>query len=331
MVIISKGIYLYLEMNYRIIISWMILVGSFSCQRILEPETDNWESGIHQMTLAHDGLDRTYTVYIPEGFDENRVYPLVLILHGGGGTADLVIENDNWLATADEQKFIAVFPDGSRNDMESSASFNTNPQTWNDGSERTSIGAVVRQVDDVGFIESLIFKMKDTLSIDNDMIFATGFSNGSSMTFRLARELPNVFEAVAPVAGSDWMQQLVPDTNPPRLLYITGTEDPLNPFEGGDIFIGNTYIGTKPDVEEMILPWTDLLSCENGFTTDTQQDIRTYQFDCTESEQLKMLALIGHGHHWPGSESSLPFAVVGENATSLNANDVIWEFFSASF
>jgi polyhydroxybutyrate depolymerase len=143
----------------------------------------------------------------------------------------------------------------------------------------------------------------------------------------MGRENPELFEAIAPVAGSDWMPDLIPESTPPRMLYITGTEDPLNPFEGGDIFIGNSYAGTKPDVQEMILRWTALLNCENEFSTNTQQDIISYQFECSNDIQLKMLALIGHGHHWPGSDSFFPNAIVGENTTSLNANEVIWEYF----
>lgn len=298
-----------------------------SCGLNQDVENVDWKSATYRLSLSHDGLDRDYLLYLPRNYNAEKNYALVTVFHGGGGQAEVTFKNNNWAAFADEKDFIAVLPDGSREDMDSPASFANNAQTWNDGSGRSSIGAVERNVDDVGFINNMIAQVLDTIPNIREGVFATGFSNGASMTFRMARENPELFEAVAPVAGTDWMPDLIPASTPPRLLYITGTEDPLNPFEGGDIFLGNSYAGTKPDVEVMILRWRTLLNCENQFTTETQQDIRTYEFDCPANEQLKMLALIGHGHHWPGGESSFPVSLVGENTTELNSNEVIWEFF----
>ncbi len=316
-----------MNMKNSLLIYIVSILLLFSCQVNQDLAANNWEKGTYRLSLTHDVLNRQYLVYIPQGYDVQKIYPVIIIFHGGGGQAEVTFESNNWKSFADEKGFIAVLPDGSREDMDSPASFANNPQTWNDGSGRSAIGAVERNVDDVGFINKMIVQIKDTLPNISEKFFATGFSNGASMTFRMARENPEIFSAVAPVAGSDWMPDLVPTSSLPRLLYITGTEDPLNPFEGGDIFIGNSYAGTKPDVEEMIVRWTILLNCENQFTTNAQQDIRTYQFECSIDNQLKMLALIGHGHHWPGSDSFLPNAVIGENTTSLNANEVIWDFF----
>jgi polyhydroxybutyrate depolymerase len=306
----------------------LLVLVLFSCQLNQDSEINKWESGTYRLSVAHDRLNREYILYIPENYDEEKNYPLITVFHGGGGQAEEVVESNNWLAFADEQAFIAVFPDGSRTDMNSPASFTNNPQTWNDGSERSNIGAVERNVDDVGFINKMIAHLKDTIPNLSEDIFATGFSNGASMTFRMARENPALFEAVAPVAGTDWMSDFVPVSTPPRLLYITGTADPLNPFEGGNIFLGNTYAGTKPDVEEMIFNWTDLFDCEDQIVIQTQDGIKTYEFGCVTDNQLRMLALVGHGHHWPGARSSsFPNFLVGENITDLNANEVIWEFF----
>ncbi len=128
-------------------------------------------------------------------------------------------------------------------------------------------------------------QIKDTLPNFREKFFASSFSNGASMT----RENPELISAVAPIAESDWIPDLVPKSSPPKLFYIPGPEDSLNPFEGGDIFIGTSYAGTKPDVEEMILRWTILLNCENQFTTNTDRDIRTYQFDCANDNELILL------------------------------------------
>lgn len=283
--------------------------------------------GAYRMQLDSDGTTREYIAYLPESFDENLAYPVVFVFHGGGGQAETTFENNNWQEKADDEQFITIFPEGSREDPDEPANFNGNPQSWNDGSGRSAIGAVQRDADDIQFIEELIDDLQTRFNINPNNLFATGFSNGASMSFRIGRELPHHFTAIAPVAGSDWLPEVQPET-PPDLLYITGTEDPLNPFDGGNVYLGQQFIGTKPPVEEMILEWSELHNCSNNASTEIESNIRTYSYGCGESPKpVKMLALVGHGHHWPGSTSLLPAFIVGPNATDLDATETIWTFF----
>ena len=57
-------------------------------------------------------------------------------------------------------------------------------------------------VDDVGFIRTLIEKLQTTLVINSSRIYITGLSWGAIMTYRLGAELSDIVAAIAPVAGS---------------------------------------------------------------------------------------------------------------------------------
>src|SRR5438094_329198 len=79
-------------------------------------------------------------------------------------------------------------PDATRPDPQLPARFYTNPAVWNDGSARPPADRVAH-VDDVGFLRTLLDELPRRWPIDPTRIYATGFSNGAGMTFRLGLEL----------------------------------------------------------------------------------------------------------------------------------------------
>ncbi len=288
----------------------------------------NLSQGNHTLSIVVDGLKRRFIVYVSESYEPSRQYPVVIMFHGGGGRAKAAMWKTGWPKKADREGFLAVFPEGTPPDPSRPGRFIGNPQTWNDGSKR-DIGAVERKVADVKFISMMIEYLKDCLSVDERRIYITGFSNGASMSFRLARELSSIFAAVAPIAGADWLDGRQPDRAVP-LLYITGMADPLNPFEGGEIGIGPKRYGNKPPINEMILKWVKLHGCRNQPRAVYDQDgAKGFAYSLQDDVHAVVLYTIdGHGHYWPGGKSALPERIAGKNSAKLNATDVIWEFFN---
>ncbi|GAB4324725.1 MAG: PHB depolymerase family esterase [Candidatus Sumerlaeia bacterium] len=254
----------------------------------------------------------------------------MIMFHGGGGTAEQAIRMTGWNDLADKEGFLAVFPEGTRPKASRPARFRGNPQTWNDGSKRPNVGAVIRGVPDIEFVSAMLADLKTHFSLDDRRIYATGFSNGASMTFRVARELSQVIAAAAPVAGADWLH----DTNPERpvpLLYITGTADPLNPIEGGRIHIGPIAFGEKPSTREMIGKWIKMHGCPDKGRVVYEKDGAmgiAYGFP-NRAPEVVLYTIEGHGHYWPGGKSALPVQLAGENTAGFKATDVIWEFFKS--
>jgi polyhydroxybutyrate depolymerase len=190
-------------------------------------------AGDHTFDIQVGGLERRYIVHVPPGYDGSKPGPVILMFHGGGGTAQGAMRETRWAAKADKEGFLAVFPEGTRPDPSQPARFAGNPQTWNDGSSRLNVGAAERKVDDDGFVRALLDDLAARFAVDTRRIFVTGFSNGASMSFRIGRELANRVAAIAPVAGADWADEPPKPVRPVPLLYITGTADPLNPIDGG--------------------------------------------------------------------------------------------------
>jgi polyhydroxybutyrate depolymerase len=124
------------------------------------------------------GLERIYRIHIPPSYDKARLSPLLIALHGGGGTGKkmekLTLGGFNKLS--DREGFIVVYPDGIE-------------KHWNDGRENVSYRAHREKVDDVGFLSALIDALMKERNIDRNLVYVTGISNGAMMSFRLACEL----------------------------------------------------------------------------------------------------------------------------------------------
>ncbi len=148
------------------------------------------------------------------------------------------------------------------------------------------------------------------------------------MTFRLGREPALLISAIAPVAGSDWSDDLTIG-RPVPLLYITGTEDPLNPVDGGEIFIGPISFGIKPAVDDMIQKWATLLNCPVDSTViyDLDGVLGLRNSPCDQGSEVILYTVEELGHVWPGGISFLPESIVCQPSDKLIGNDVIWEFF----
>ena len=70
--------------------------------------------GHHELTLTVGGLERRRLVHLPTGYDKTKAVPLIIVLHGMGGTAIHSVNETCWSAKADAQGFIAAFPEGTR-------------------------------------------------------------------------------------------------------------------------------------------------------------------------------------------------------------------------
>jgi len=287
--------------------------------------------GLHTFELTLDGLRRTYIVHVPAGRDPQAPWPVVVMLHGGGGTAKAAMWETGWQEKAETAGFLAVFPNAMARDPSRPGSFAANPQLWNDGSGRFYPGQDAP--DDIGFIGAMLDDLSARFALDNRRIFVTGFSNGASMGFRLGAELSHRIAAIAPVAGALWV-------DPPEfkhrvsLCYITGTADPLNPIEGGVPKLASGAFDKvrakpKPPVLESISKWAKALRCPpDPVGTACADGVCTQTYSpCAGRAEVVYIAVDDLGHTWAGGRSLLPESMVGPTSDKINATDVIWDFF----
>ncbi len=283
--------------------------------------------GDHEISLKVGDLKRRYVVHVPKGYDGKKPVPVVIMFHGGGGTAKAAMKETGWADKADQAGFLAVFPEGSGPDPTKPGNFRTNPQTWNDGSGR--FHAEKKNIDDTAFTRAIVDDLSARFNVDKRRIYLTGFSNGSSLTYRLGAELSDRVAAIAPVASSGLRVKDPVLKRPVPMITIQGTADPRNPLDGGEVKLFSGEKDKRPPIKDSVERWAKLLDCptEPKVVRD-QGGVKVLRYGPGKQDsEIDYYIIEGMGHTWPGGVSLLPESLVGKTTDKIKANDVIWEFF----
>jgi polyhydroxybutyrate depolymerase len=249
-----------------------------------------------RVSIPHGGILRHYLVHVPPGSGQ---FPLVMMLHGAGGSAGFAADETGWSRLADTAGFAVVYPEGMPVRPDRKPKFLTNPQAWTDGSGRG-------RHDDVGFLVAVLDDLREL--VDPKRIYVTGFSNGAGMTFRLAAEHAERIAAIAPVAGHCPMVDAKP-VRPIPTFYLIGDADPLAPLTGGTVRTPWGKAAGQPPISQTFERWASAIDQPPG------------------SEMFPVKVIPGLGHHWPGGKGLLGEELGGPVFSSVDATAEIWEFF----
>lgn len=261
-----------------------------------------------------DKLERTYLLYLPVAYDELTNIPLVIFMHGGGGSALQADSAYQFTAKANKEQFAIVYPEGVRSEGILGA------RTWNGGS--CCAYAALNNINDVLFISTLIDTLiKKHPHLDSTRVYATGMSNGAIMSYRLACEIPHKIAAIAPVAGTLSYMRCNPSGTVP-ILHIHSILDESVPLNGGTGIFGFYF----PPVQDGLDKWIRFNACNPtaAINYDKNNLIYTLYNQCEKSTIEYYITKDG-GHSWPGGIKSRGGG--DEVSTAINATDLIWEFF----
>ena len=276
-------------------------------------------SGIAQQqinqTMIYDGNAREYIVYIPASYDGSTSYPLLFSFHGGGGTASDFIYTNDMRPIADTAGFIAIYPQAAIDPDDGSFSWlHKAPTTHND----------------IFFIEAIIDTLSTQYMIDNNRVYACGYSEGGIFSYELGCRLNNRIAAFSSVSGSmlvDAFRDSYYDlgfcspVHPTAVLLIPGTND-INPH--------STYSGFQPyymSADEITTYWSNhnntdinpiIYQLPNINTSDgstVERRVWENGDNCVRVEELKV---IGGDHDWPGTWGNM----------DISASVEVWNFVS---
>jgi len=265
-----------------------------------------------------DGHERSYLIHLPPNLDPQKQAPVVLLFHGAGASASLMVPFTGMTSKADEAGFIAVYPNSSG--IGPFLAFNAGDL----------VGKLAGSVDDVKFVACLLDDLGNVANVDRRRVFATGMSNGGSMCYRLAAELSDQIAAIAPVAGTMAIDDARPH-RPVSVLHFHGRADRVVPYYGHRRRAGKLL--NYRSVEETIQLWCDINGCpttpsvvefprRDGAGTVVKQV--TYG-PGKEGSEVVLVVIEGGGHTWPGQRPPIP--LIGKSTLDISANDLMWDFF----
>jgi polyhydroxybutyrate depolymerase len=167
-----------------------------------------------------EGENRKAIVYAPDtARGAAGGFPVVLSFHGSGDNMENFQYTDVHVAWPEA---IVVYFQGLSDGR---------------GLARWQAGRGVDNDRDLKLVDVALAWLRETYSVDDDRIYATGFSNGGMFTYLLWAERPGVFAAYAPVAGR--LRPSVQPTEPRPMFHVAGSRDRQVEFSDQEAAIAN--------------------------------------------------------------------------------------------
>jgi polyhydroxybutyrate depolymerase len=278
-------------------------------------------------TIEISGVQRSYYIHSPPARESILKLPLVLVLHGGGkGDGLTPAKHLGFTSLADTKGFIVVYPNGI-------------DTYWRDGRGYTHRGESHNSVDDVGFISKLIDHLVRENNADPKRVYVTGISNGGMMTLRLGCEISSKVAAIAPIAAN--IPKKIVGSCQPNLplpiLLMNGTEDPLVPYNGGQVHFFRKKMGEVISTSETVAFWVDRNRCSTSPEVNEIEDhnrrdrsqVKVFTYaNPNNANEVILYSIEGGGHTLPGSDTPNRPRILGWKNNDIRGAEVIWEFFN---
>lgn len=165
-----------------------------------------------ELTWLQGGVERRARVYVPRSAAASA--PLLVSLHGLGGSLASVERQQRWSSLAFQQRLVVVWGAGYRG-------------SWNAG---PCCGAAAGTVDDLAYLDRLLQITGALQGIDRRRVHLAGYSNGGMLAYRYACGRPGRIAGILVVAAT----HTAPCT-PHRataVLSVHGAKDPTVPLAG---------------------------------------------------------------------------------------------------
>jgi polyhydroxybutyrate depolymerase len=254
---------------------------------------------------------RSFSYYKPTGNIVNG--SLMFIMHGSGGNSNNMLQPASKLQTiANNEKLLVVYPNGYLH-------------FWNECRKYSNAVANKEDINEQAFFTAMINYFQIKYSISKHKVFASGFSGGGQMAYKLALTMPGTFKAVTVVVAN------MPDSascdcvlsgKPMPVMIINGTDDKTNPYNGGEMFVNNASFGVVLSSEKSLAYWATLAGYngepEKTLLPDTDpsdhKTIEKYSYHQKNKPTVTLLKVVGGHHDYPNDIDVYLYA---------------WEFFKA--
>lgn len=249
-------------------------------------------SGVSEQHLTSGGRDRTYRLFVPPSYDGRTSLPLVLELHGSGGTAEGQAQTSKFSELAAREGFLVA-------SLQAAAEGNR----WN-------VPITSERPDDVKYVSDVIDHVAAHVCADTKRVYATGFSGGARMSSLLACKLNDRIAAIAPMSGLRWPGPCEGRAIP--VLTVHGLADPQNTYAGHVENRGGEWVESVP---EALAGWAKHNGCKgDAVLEDPPGPLSTLSYKGCKAE-VRLVRVDELVHQWARNE--------------VDATAEAWKFFSA--
>lgn len=267
-------------------------------------------------SVVVDGRRREFLLHVPKGYDGTKPLPLVVMLHGHGGSDKQIAELTKMSEKADKEGFIVAYPNAT--DWLGSSGL----RAWDSDNGLVPPGF---HSNDVAFIGKVIGHGESTLNVDAKRIHLVGYSNGGMMTFKTAAELSDKVASFAVVAAAMSGKEEAP-SSPISVLSIGGSSDGVVPPFGLMACEGLMTLGLprfEPDTYASHF-WKTSIGADEFTEEAFGEKVLVENFkNVNNGADVRRITISGGDHEWPGSDRRRR---PGDPDGEFSATDEIWAF-----
>ena len=155
----------------------------------------------------------------------------------------------------------------------------------------------------------------------------------------MACAFPGRIRAMAAVTMSlpTFMLDACREAAPLGVAILNGTEDPLVPYDGGDIEFRGKKRGVLISTDDTVALWRERNGCaappsDEQRIDPVDDDTHVDRFAWTDCEHAPVVLyrIEGGGHTWPSGSQYLPRYFIGRLSRDIDGSQEIWAFFRRS-
>ena len=255
------------------------------------------------LILVNDGM-REFRLSVPSS-EAGTKLPLIIAFHGGGGAEEDFQQQDEFDQLGEQEKFIMVYAvaEDGRSSAEGEWFLNTAATSFEDND----------------FTEAIVDNLSSQYCLDQDRLYAIGYSLGSMYTYEIACQLNHRFAAVASFAGT---MPVDPETcdliGNMGILHIHGKLDYIIDYDDDWDWKDGEHegVGTMSNVPGMIEAWSMRANC---LSSDTDADLFLEHIthnECFGEVRVEHYGIEFWEHTWPNEVDGTP------------TYELMWEFLS---
>ncbi len=245
-------------------------------------------------SIEVNGVEREFRLSVPSS-DQGTSLPLVIAFHGGTDSQEDFAQQEQFDQLGEQEKFIMAYAIAEQD------------RTAAEGEWFLNTAATSKE--DNNFTEAIVEELSGSYCLDQDRLYAIGYSLGAMFTYEIACQLNHRFAATASFAGT---MPVSPEScdiaSGIGILHIHGKLDYIIYYHQDWDWKDGEHegVGTMSEVPNLIDYWAEKSSCQANAVETSLTEEHVIHSDCIDGVIIEHYGLQIWDHNWPGEVGGEP-------------------------
>ena len=245
-------------------------------------------------SIEVDGVEREFRLSAPSSEPGTRL-PLVIAFHGGTDSQEDFAQQEQFDQLGEQEKFIMAYAIAEQD------------RTAAEGEWFLNTAATSEE--DNNFAEAIVDELSESYCVDQDRLYAIGYSLGAMFTYEIACQLNHRFAATASFAGTMPVNPESCDiARGIGILHIHGKLDYIIYYHQDWEWKDGEHegVGTMSEVPNLIDYWAAKSSCQAISVETSLTEEHIIHNGCMDDAIIEHYGLQLWDHNWPGEVDGEP-------------------------